>query len=63
PRYWGIYPSFLETTDDPEDNVSRAIAKLCGRGLLKKGNTVVAVTEVKIHDRLVDTIMMEQVEG
>lgn len=63
PMYWGIYPSFLETTDDPEDNVSRAIAKLVGRGLLKKGNTVVAVTEVKIQDRLVDTIMMEQVEG
>ncbi|WFB36734.1 pyruvate kinase [Kiritimatiellota bacterium B12222] len=63
PLYWGIHPSFLETSDDPEDNVSRAVAKLRDRGLLKIGNTVVAVTEVKINDRLVDTILMSTVES
>lgn len=63
PMYWGIQPSFLETSDDPEDNVSRAVAKLRERGLLEVGNTVVAVTEVKINDRLVDTILMSTVEN
>ena len=61
--YWGIQPSYLETSDDPEDNVSRAVAKLRERGLLEIGNTVVAVTEVKINDRLVDTILMSSVES
>ncbi|MGA0334532.1 MAG: pyruvate kinase alpha/beta domain-containing protein [Kiritimatiellia bacterium] len=63
PLYWGIQPSFLETSDDPEDNVSRAVKKLVDRGLLQIGNTVVAVTEVKINDRLVDTILMSTVES
>lgn len=63
PMYWGIQPSFLEMNDDPEDNVQRAVAKLQERGLLEAGNTVVAVTEVKINDRLVDTILMSTVEG
>jgi pyruvate kinase len=63
PMYWGIQPSFLETSDNPEDDVSRAVHKLKERGLLHAGDTVVAVTEVKIHDRLVDTILMEKVEG
>jgi len=63
PLYWGIQSSFLETSDDPEDNVSRAVAKLKDRGMLENGNIVVAVTEVKINDRLVDTILMSTVEG
>jgi len=63
PMYWGIHPSFLETSDDPEDNVSRAVKKLRERNLLNVGDKVVAVTEVRINDRLVDTILMEEVEG
>lgn len=63
PLYWGIQPSFLETGHDPEQNVSRAVDKLKERGLLKGGDTVVAVTEVMIGGRFVDTILMETVEG
>lgn len=63
PLYWGIHPSFLEMSEDPEDNVSRAVAKLVGRRLLHPGDKVVAVTEVNINNRLVDTILMQEVEG
>ena len=37
--------------------------KLRERNLLNVGDKVVAVTEVRINDRLVDTILMEEVEG
>lgn len=63
PLYWGIHPSHLETGHDPEQNVSRAVAKLKERGLLSVGDTVVAVTEVMINGHFVDTILMETVDG
>lgn len=63
PLFWGIRPSHLETGHDPEQNVSRAVAKLKERGLLSGGDTVVAVTEVMINGHFVDTILMETVEG
>lgn len=61
PMYWGINPSFLEAGNDPEQNVSRAIEKLRERDLLREGQTVVAVTEVQINGKFVDTILMETV--
>lgn len=61
--YWGLTPSFLETSDEPDKQVKAAIEKLKDRGALKMGDKVVAVTEVKINDRLVDTILMETVES
>ncbi len=63
PLYWGIQPSYLETGHDPEQNVSRAVAKLKERNQLSPGDTVVAVTEVMINGHFVDTILMETVEG
>ncbi len=62
PLYWGVQPSHLETGHDPEQNVSRAVAKLRERGLLESGDTVVAVTEVQIDGRFVDTILMQPVD-
>lgn len=59
PIYWGIQSSHLEAGDDPDENVARAMTKLKERGLLSSGQTVVAVTEVKIGERLVDTILMQ----
>jgi len=61
--YWGLTPSHLDFCDDPEEQVKCAVRKLMERGALQVGDTVVAVTEVKINDRLVDTILMETVEG
>jgi pyruvate kinase len=62
PLYWGIQASHLDMSDDPDDNLRRAMNKLKDRGLLEPGQTVVAVTEVRVNDRLVDTILMETME-
>lgn len=62
PLFWGIQASHLETVDNHEENVSRAVAKLKERGQLHVGDTVVAVTEVKINGRFVDTILMQTVD-
>ena len=61
PMYWGINSSYLEAGNDPEKNVSRAIAKLMESGALEEGQTIVAVTEVQSNGKLVDTILMETV--
>ena len=63
PLFWGIQASHLEMKEDPDDNLRRAMQKLQDRGLLSPGQTVVAVTEVRVNDRLVDTILMETLEG
>jgi pyruvate kinase len=63
PLYWGLNPSYLEMSENPEDNVHRAVTKLRERNLLKAGDKVVAVTEVTIRGRLVDTILMETVDA
>jgi pyruvate kinase len=60
--YWGICPYFLEFDLDPAKNFENAIGMLKAQGLVQAGNNVVAVTEVNISGRLIDTILMETVE-
>jgi pyruvate kinase len=60
--YWGIQPFFLDFAEDPPVNVENAVSLLKEKGLVKRGDNVVAVTEVNIRGRLVDTILMETVD-
>ncbi|HMP77582.1 MAG TPA: pyruvate kinase [Kiritimatiellia bacterium] len=60
--HWGITPFLIEFGADPERNFERAVAVLKERGLLHPGSPVVAVTEVDVGGRLIDTILMETVE-
>ena len=59
---WGIRPYFLKLDQDPAQNFENAIKILKEQGLVKSGNHVVAVTEVTISGRLIDTILMETVD-
>ena len=59
---WGIRPYFLPFDSDPARNFDNAIAMLKQQSLVKAGSHVVAVTEVNIGGRLIDTILMETVE-
>jgi len=59
---WGIRPYFLQFDADPARNFENAIAMLKEQNLVKSGSNVVAVTEVNISGRLIDTILMETVE-
>lgn len=59
---WGIRPYFMAFDSDPAKNFENAIAILKQQNLVKPGNHVVAVTEVNISGRLIDTILMETVE-
>jgi len=62
PLYWGIQPFFLEFSEDPPLNVENAVKLLKDHGLVTSGGHVVAVTEMSIRGRLVDTIVMETVD-
>jgi pyruvate kinase len=59
---WGIRPYLLTFAEDPARNFDNAIQILRSQGLVKPGDHVVAVTEVNLGGRLIDTILMETVE-
>jgi len=59
---WGIRPYFMAFDADPAKNFENAITILKNQNLVKAGSHVVAVTEVNISGRLIDTILMETVE-
>ncbi len=60
--HWGIAPFMMAFEDDPSLNVDHAIDILKAHGKLKAGDTVVAVTEVSVRGRMIDTILSETVE-
>jgi pyruvate kinase len=60
--HWGIQPFFLEFSEDPPVNVENAVKLLKEHHCVNSGGHVVAVTEVNIRGRLVDTILMETVD-
>jgi pyruvate kinase len=60
--HWGVQPFPLKFEDDPSLNVDNAIALLKERGLLKTGDNIVAVTEVEVRGRMIDTILRETVD-
>jgi pyruvate kinase len=60
--FWGIQPYYLDFAEDPSLNVEQAVKLMKDRGMLASGAHVVAVTEVNIRGRLVDTILMETVD-
>lgn len=59
---WGITPFLIAFTENPEMNFSRAVAVLRAKNLIHPGANVVAVTEVDVGGKLIDTILMETVE-
>ena len=59
---WGIHPFYLTFDNEPAKNFENAIHLLKEKALVKAGSNVVAVTEVTISGRLIDTILMETVE-
>lgn len=60
--HWGITPFLIEFGANPESNFERAVSVLKDRGLVHAGSNVVAVTEVDVGGKLIDTILMEAVE-
>lgn len=60
--HWGIQPFTLSFENDPSLNVDNAIDLLKERGLLQSGDSVVAVTEVSVRGRMIDTILRETVD-
>jgi pyruvate kinase len=59
---WGIQPFFLPFSDDPTLNVDQAVELLKKKALVNAGDRVVAVTELDIRGRLVDAVIMRDVD-
>lgn len=59
---WGVTPFLVKFAENPESNFEQAIKHLKQLDLVKPGGNVVAVTEVDVGGKLIDTILMEQVE-
>jgi pyruvate kinase len=60
--YWGISPFQIEFAAHPEATFEKAVKLLRDQGLVRPGGSVVAVTEVDVGGKLIDTILMETVE-
>lgn len=60
--HWGITPFLQEFAQNPETNFEKAVQMLRDRGLVHPGHSVVAITEVDVAGKLIDTILMETVE-
>ena len=59
---WGITPFLVNFAENPESNFEQAVRMLKDLGLVQAGGNVVAVTEVDVGGKLIDTILMERVE-
>ncbi len=59
---WGVTPFLVSFAENPEANIQQAVQVLKERSLVQAGGQVVAVTEVEVGGKLIDTILMEQVE-
>lgn len=59
--HWGVQPYLMPFSTEPAENVDRALTILKERQFLKSGDSVVAVTEVNVRGRLVDTILREEI--
>lgn len=60
--YWGVTPFHMEFKPNPEANFEEAVGMLKSRGYIKSGSRVVAVTEVDVSGKLIDTILMEEID-
>jgi len=58
--HWGVVPHHMDFADDPTRNVEAAIERLISRGDIESGDWVVAVSEIKLRDKLIDSIQMEK---
>ena len=59
---WGITPFLVNFAENPESNFEQAVRMLKDLNLVQSGGNVVAVTEVDVGGKLIDTILMERVE-
>ncbi|MGA1193097.1 MAG: pyruvate kinase [Kiritimatiellia bacterium] len=60
--HWGVRPFLMTFDNDPANNFQNALAVLKQHDLVQAGGHVIAVTEVTINGKLIDTILVETVE-
>lgn len=61
--FWGVTPYLLEFADDPATTLDRALSHLKALGAVVPGGRIVAVTEVAMGGRFIDTVLLDTVEG
>ena len=59
---WGIEPFLIPFSKDPEQTIEQALAYLKRRDWCKEGEWLVLITNVLVHEKIVDTIQLRQVE-
>ena len=56
----GVRPFYMAETGNITDQVEDALDILLERGYIEKGDWIVAVSEVELRGKLIDTIQVEQ---
>ncbi|MCB1122661.1 MAG: pyruvate kinase, partial [Verrucomicrobiae bacterium] len=59
---WGIEPFLMDFDADPEQTIKNAFAMLIKRDWVKKGQSLVVITNALAHGRVIDTLQLRYVE-
>ena len=59
---WGIEPFMMGFDRDPEQTIKDAFDRLLQRGWVKKGQTLVVITNALAHGRVIDTLQLRYVD-
>jgi len=59
--YWGVEPFYMDFSEDPEDTIQNAFARLKSREWAKSRDNMVVITNVLAGRKVIDTIQYRQV--
>lgn len=59
---WGIEPFSMEFDEDPEQTIQDAFKVMLERDWVKKGQTLVVITNALAHGRIIDTLQLRYVD-
>ena len=59
---WGVEPFLIPFSKDPEQTIKDALAYLKRRNWCEEGEWLVLTSNLLVHDKIIDTIQLRQVE-
>ncbi|HEY0368014.1 MAG TPA: pyruvate kinase, partial [Chthoniobacterales bacterium] len=60
---WGVQPTLLEFTDDPNATIEAAEKHLCEAGLTRAGDNLVVLSDLRASGAQIDSIQVRQAKG
>jgi pyruvate kinase len=59
---WGVEPFLMDFSDDPEQTIANAIERLRQSNWVTPGSSLVVITNVLAHGKIIDAMQLRQVD-